>query len=63
MEAEKIHADLYSKILQILKETQSDTTISPEWFVCPKCGDLFDNIEEVSHCPICSASSTGFIKF
>jgi len=62
-DAEAVHAKLYSQALSILKSTGSDATVSSVWYVCPKCGDLFNTIEGVASCPLCGARSSSFLKF
>ena len=62
-DAEATHAMLYSQALNILRETGSDETVASEWYVCPKCGDLFDDIEGVDNCPLCGVRSSAFLKF
>jgi rubrerythrin len=61
--AEAVHAMLYSKVLNILKATGSDEEVASVWYTCPICGDLFDDIEELSRCPLCGASPDSFLKF
>ena len=43
--AEIKHARFLAEALEILKTTGSDKTVPSRWYVCPKCGDLFDTIE------------------
>ena len=62
-DAEAIHAKLYTKSLNILKETNSDKTVASVWYICPKCGALFDTIEGVARCPLCGVRSASFQKF
>jgi len=62
-DAEATHAKLYTKVLDILNTTGNDETISAVWFVCPKCGDLFDTIEGLDNCPLCGTNSASFLKF
>jgi len=62
-DAEATHAYLYSEALNILNETGSDETVASIWYVCPKCGDLFNTIESVNYCPICGANSISFKIF
>ena len=62
-DAEKTHANLYTKALNILKATGSDETVSSTWYACPKCGDLFDTIQNVNSCPLCATSPASFLKF
>jgi len=62
-DAEKTHAKLYAQTLEILKETGNDETVASEWYVCPKCGDLFNTIEGVNGCPLCGTKPSAFLKF
>jgi len=62
-DAESTHAKIYSQALNILNTTESDETLSSVWYVCPKCGDLFDIIEGLSGCPICATNPSTFLKF
>ena len=62
-DAEAVHAKLYSKTLNILKTTGSDTTVASLWYTCPRCGNLFDTIEGVNRCPLCGAEPSAFLKF
>jgi len=62
-EAEATHALLYGEALNILNETGSDETVASVWYVCPRCGDLFNTIEGLDNCPICGANSTSFKIF
>lgn len=61
--AEMTHARFYSKALEILRVTGSDVAVSSTWYVCPKCGDLFDNLEGLSRCPLCGAGPSTFLRF
>jgi rubrerythrin len=61
--AEATHAVLYSAALVILKTTGSDEAVASVWYVCPVCGDLFDDIEELNGCPICGVNPTSFLVF
>ena len=61
--AEATHAYLYNEALNILKATGSDETVASVWYVCPECGDLFDDIEELGGCPICGARVSSFLEF
>lgn len=63
LEAEKKHAALYTEALNILKETGSDENVSAEWYVCPKCGDLYNGIAGIENCEICGTASGQFIVF
>ena len=62
-DAEATHAMLYTKALNILKATGSDEEVASVWYVCPKCGDLFDDIEGLTGCPICGVRPSSFMAF
>jgi len=62
-EAEAVHAVLYAEALEIIKMMGTDEEVSAEWYVCPVCGDLFNTIDGLDSCPICSAHSASFKKF
>ena len=62
-DSEQTHARQYTKVLNILRTTGSDATVSSTWYTCAKCGDLFDTIQNVSSCPLCAASSSTFLRF
>jgi len=61
--AEESHAKLYTQTLEILRETKSDEKVASVWYVCPKCGNLFNDIEGVLHCPVCGDLSETFLEF
>jgi rubrerythrin len=62
-DAETTHAIMYDLALEILQATGSDEEVSAEWYVCPKCGDLFDSIEGFNNCSICGTRTSFFRKF
>ena len=61
--AEEVHAGLYAKALEILMTTENDEAVAQEWHVCPKCGNLFDSIEEADECPLCATKVSAFWRF
>ena len=63
MKAEKIHAEHYQMVLDILKATGNDETVSSEWYVCLVCGKLTPTIDGLSHCAICGEKVEKFKKF
>lgn len=63
MEAKKKHVELYAQALKILTEKKNDKTISNQWYVCPRCGCLFNDITEVETCIICGEMKRSFRKF
>jgi len=62
-DSEQTHAKMYSNALSILLATGNDDAVSSIWYVCPKCGDLFDTIMGVGGCPLCAANPTSFLVF
>ena len=62
-DAEAEHARLYAEALNILLMNGDDVMVAAEWYVCTKCGNLFNTIEGVDSCPICALKSTSFEKF
>lgn len=62
-DAEKKHAELYASSLNILKLTGSDKTVPATWYVCPKCGNLYQSIDGVETCELCATKSASFEKF
>jgi len=62
-DAEKKHAQLYAAVLNSLIANGNDSAVATAWYVCPKCGNLFDNITNVQSCEFCGASSSSFAKF
>ncbi len=59
LEAEKIHAGLYEKAKQAVKEGK-DIEIG-DIYICSVCG--YTSTQQVERCPICGASSDKFRKF
>lgn len=62
-DAEKRHAYLYSESLSKLTADGNDSQVSGTWYVCPKCGDLYNSIDGVDHCELCATKVTSFMKF
>jgi len=62
-EAEAEHARLYAEALNILLMNGDDAMVAAEWYLCTKCGNLFNTIEGIESCPICALKSTSFEKF
>ncbi len=58
-QVEKIHADLYSKAAESLKEKRDIPLV--EFYVCKVCGNTVEN-EAPDKCPICNASAASFFK-
>jgi rubrerythrin len=58
-EVEKIHAKLYQKASEALKENRDLSAV--EFFVCKVCGNTVEN-QPPEKCPICNASAKSFFK-
>ena len=56
---EEIHAELYSKLLTVLKENK--TLPNTDYYVCKVCGNTVEN-SVPEKCPICGAPKTQFFK-
>lgn len=56
-EVEKIHADLYQKLLDSLAGDQGEY----DYYVCPVCGYTAEN-EAPDRCPVCNAKGSRFEK-
>ncbi len=61
MEAEKIHARLYTQAKQSV-EASKDISNTPIW-VCTMCGYTHEGEEAPDVCPLCGAKKEKFIKF
>ena len=62
-DAEAVHAKLYAETLDILMKAGADTTVLDVWYVCPKCGNLFNTIEGLNSCSLCDTKPASFEKF
>jgi rubrerythrin len=60
LEAEKVHAQLYSQAQQAV-ETKKDLTFK-DIFVCEACGFTMEGVAP-DRCPVCGAPSNRFKKF
>jgi len=56
---EQIHATLYQKALDALKNKTQPT--KADYYVCPTCGNTFEG-STPDHCPICATSKEKFMK-
>ena len=61
-ETEKNHKLLYQKALDALN-AKKDKSLSSEYFVCPKCGNTYDNKNVAENCDICDTEKAKFIVF
>ena len=57
LEVEKIHAQLYQKLLENLESTQEEYA----YFVCPVCGYTSEK-EAPERCPVCGTKGSMFEK-
>jgi rubrerythrin len=55
-EVEKIHASLYTKVLDTLGKNEA-----VDYYVCPVCGNTVEKAAP-DRCPICGALGKSFIK-
>lgn len=62
-DAEKRHAQLYTSTLNSLTADGNDSNVSSTWYVCPKCGNLYNSITGVESCEFCGTKSSVFEKF
>ena len=60
-EAEKEHADLYSKALAQL-EAGEKLDLPAKYYVCPLCGDTFAEGTEPVRCPLCNFPKAKYIE-
>jgi rubrerythrin len=62
MDTEKKHLSMYTRALEALnaKKTASLPTL---YWVCPKCGNTFDEAKPEPSCPFCSTGRDKYIKF
>jgi len=62
METEKKHSQMYTNALNALNKNDLKTLPKLYW-VCPKCGNTFDQPKPDSKCPFCYTSRDKYIKF
>lgn len=59
IEAEKVHADLYKKALQAVKEGKDIDEVGI--YLCPLCGYIEVGFPQ-NNCPICGVKPSGFVQ-
>ncbi|MDO9266167.1 MAG: rubrerythrin family protein [Sulfurimonas sp.] len=59
LEAEKVHAELYKKALQAVKEGKDIDEIGI--YLCPLCGYIELGVPE-NNCPVCGAKPSAFVQ-
>jgi len=62
-EAKKKHVELYEQALVAFAKKNNDKTVSNQWYVCFRCGCLFNDILDVDACTICGEVKGNFRKF
>jgi len=60
LEAEKIHAEMYKKALELVK--QGKDYDADKILICPVCGYTVEN-EAPDKCPVCGAPKSVFVEF
>ncbi len=59
LEAEKVHAELYAKALQAVKDGKDLDEVNI--YLCPICGHIELGIPE-ENCPVCGAAPTSYVQ-
>ena len=59
LDTEKVHAELYQKLLNSLEASKGENY---PYFVCPVCGYTSEKQAPPEKCPLCSVKSNNFIK-
>jgi rubrerythrin len=62
VDTEKKHLVFYQTALQTLN-SGAENTLPANWFVCPVCGNTFDNSAVPAKCDFCLTSKEKFIAF
>ena len=62
METEKKHSVIYNNALNALNKNDLKSLPKVYW-VCPKCGNTFDQVKPEDKCPFCYTSKDKYIKF
>jgi rubrerythrin len=62
-DSEKKHADTYTAALNSLVANGNDSGVSATWYICPKCGNLYDSIASIQSCELCGTKSSSFQQF
>ena len=62
IETEKKHKAFYVKALEVVK-TGSEATLPIKWFVCPVCGNTYDEATLTDDCEFCMTSKSQYIAF
>jgi rubrerythrin len=62
MDTEKKHQVIYQDVLTALNANKTKTLPQVYW-VCPKCGNTYNDLKPEATCSFCSTSSEKYIKF
>lgn len=62
LDTEKKHQVMYQAALSALNEKRTNN-LSKVYWVCPKCGNTYDESKPEASCSFCSTSSEKYIKF
>ncbi len=60
--AERKHYDFYKQAISVIA-TKSETSLPAHWFVCPTCGNTYDDTYVTAVCEICMTKPDEFINF
>lgn len=60
LEAEKIHAEMYKKALNLVNEGKDYD--AEKIYICPVCGYTAENVAP-DKCPVCGAPKSAFVEF
>ena len=59
-QTEKKHLAFYQNALKAL-DAKDFSTLAAEYYVCPKCGNTYDNLKVAEFCEICGTAKDKFI--
>ncbi len=60
LETELKHVSMFKKALEALN-TKTEGKLPYHYFVCPVCGDTFDDLSKVENCDLCGTSKELFL--
>jgi rubrerythrin len=62
IDTEKKHKDFYEKALEVMK-AGSEVSVPAKWFVCPVCGNTYDEATLTDDCEFCMTSKNEYLVF
>jgi len=62
-DTEKVHAEVYEYVLNLLNEKGDDSEVPGKWYVCPICGNLEYMIDGITVCEFCGNPIDKFTIF